>query len=35
MAQHVVTENQAADIMTKSLGMEKFGGFQMMLEVKE
>jgi len=35
MAEHVATESQTADIMTKSLGVEKFVGFRMMLGMKE
>jgi len=33
--EHVATDDQLADIMTKSLGMEKFSGFQERIRVKE
>ena len=33
--EHVATDDQLVDIMTKSLGMEKFSGFQERIGVKE
>jgi len=35
VGEHVATDNQLADIMTKSLGMEKFSGFRERIGVKE
>ena len=35
VGEHVATEDQLADVMTKSLGMEKFSGFRERIGVKE
>ena len=35
VGEYVVTENQMADIMTKSLEMMKFGGLQKRIGIKE
>ena len=35
VGEHVTTKDQMADIMTKSLGMMKFGGLQKRIGIKE